>query len=251
MKNNKTHFEKTYRDFNKPEYIHPDPLEFVWRYTSRADREIAGLIAACLAYGNVTQILKSVEKVLSPMEASPAAWLRHTTPGTIRNTFITFKHRFTTGAELSVFLLNIKHAIEKHRSLEGLFLQGYDKNEPTVEHAIYKFVNNFNALGCAPSLTPCPEHKSSFKRVNLFLRWMVRKDAVDPGVWKGVSPSKLLIPLDTHMRQVSMRLGLTARKDTSMKTAAEITARFREVSPDDPVKYDFSLTRAGIRANNV
>ena len=251
MKTHKPHFEKAYRDFNKPEFIHPDPLEFVWRYESGADREIAGLIAACLAYGNVTQILKSVEKVLSPMGTSPSAWLRNTGPETIRKTYKTFKHRFTAGAELSVFLLNIKRALEKHGSLEKLFLQGYDKDEATVENAIYKFVDNFNVLGCAPSLTPCPEHKSSFKRVNLFLRWMVRKDAVDPGVWAGISPSKLIIPLDTHMRQVSMRMGITSRKDTSMKTAAEITAYFRKVSPADPVKYDFSLTRAGIRANNV
>lgn len=236
---------------NRPEFIHPDPLEFVWRYKQRADREIVGLIAACLAYGNVTQILKSVEKVLSPMGTSPSGWLRKTGPQTIKNNFKAFKHRFTTGAEMTVFLLNIKRAVVGHGSLENLFLKGYDKNEATVENAIYKFVNGFNALGCAPSLTPCPEHKSSFKRLNLFLRWMVRRDAVDPGVWTKVSPAKLIIPLDTHMRQVAMSLGMTARKDTSMKTAAEITAFFRKVSPADPVKYDFALTRAGIRANNV
>jgi uncharacterized protein (TIGR02757 family) len=251
MNQAKKHFERTYRDFNKPEFIHPDPLEFVWRYTASADREIVGLIAACLAYGNVTQILKSVEKVLAPMGASPAAWLKRSEPGLIKKTFRTFKHRFTTGAELAVFLLNIKRARETSGSLENLFLLGYDKNEPTLEHAIYKFVNSFNSVGCAPSLTPCPEHKSSFKRVNLYLRWMVRKDAVDPGVWTGIPPSKLLIPLDTHMRQVSMGMGITKRKDTSMKTAAEITAYFRTIEPKDPVKYDFSLTRAGIRRNNV
>jgi len=243
--------EKTYREMNRPEFIHPDPLEFVWRYQSRADREIVGLIAACLAYGNVTQILKSVEKVLSTMGASPAVWLLATRPETVKKTFLAFKHRFTTGPEMAVFLLNIKRALEKHGSLESLFLKGYDKDEPTVENAIYKFVDNFNVLGCAPSLTPCPEHKSSFKRINLYLRWMVRKDAVDPGVWKGVSPSKLIIPLDTHMRQVSMRMGITRRKDTSMKTASEITAYFRRIEPGDPVKYDFALTRAGIRGNNT
>jgi len=251
MKTDKAHFKKTYSDFNKPEFIHPDPLEFVWRYESGADREIVGLIAACLAYGNVTQILKSVEKVLSPMGSSPSAWLGKTGQEAIKKTFTTFKHRFTTGAEMAVFLLNIKRALEKHGSLENLFLEGYDKSEITVENAIYKFVNNFNALGCAPSLTPRPEHKSSFKRVNLYLRWMVRKDAVDPGVWTGVSAAKLIIPLDTHMRQVSMGMGITKRKDTSMKTAAEITAYFRKIEPEDPVKYDFSLTRAGIRKNNV
>lgn len=245
------YLEETYRLYNRPEFIHPDPLEFVWRYKSGADREIVGLTAACLAYGNVTQILKSVEKVLSPMGASPAAWLKKSPAAVIKKAFTSFKHRFTTGAELAVFLLNIKKAVETRGSLEKLFTEGYVKDEPDVEGAIYKFVNSFNSLGCAPSLTPCPEHKSSFKRVNLFLRWMVRKDAVDPGVWTEVSPSKLIIPLDTHMRQVSMGMGITARKDTSMKTAAEITAYFRKIEPSDPVKYDFALTRAGIRKNNV
>jgi uncharacterized protein (TIGR02757 family) len=243
--------EKTYREMNRAEFIHPDPLEFVWRYKSATDREVVGLIAACLAYGNVNQILKSVEKVLAPMGKSPAAWLRNTPPAEIKKALLKFKHRFTTGAEMAVFLLNIKRALEKYGSLEKLFLAGYREGEPTVEEALYRFINAFNSQACAPTLTPCPEHKSSFKRINLFLRWMVRKDAVDPGVWTGVSPAKLLIPLDTHMRQVSMKMGLTKRKDTSMKTAVEITAFFSGVAPEDPVKYDFALTRAGIRGNNT
>ena len=251
MNQNKAHFEAVYRKWNRPEFIHPDPLEFVWRYKKNSDREITGLIAACLAYGNVNQILKSVEKVLGPMGKSPSAWLKATPDKEIEAAFRAFKHRFTTGAEMSVFLLNIKRAITEYGSLENLFLKSYDKDASTVEEAIYGFINDFNALGCAPSLTPCPEHKSSFKRINLFLRWMVRRDAVDPGGWNKVSPSKLLIPLDTHMRQVSMEMGITKRKDTSMKTAAEITAFFRGIEPSDPVRYDFALTRAGIRGNNV
>lgn len=247
----KAFLEKTYREMNRAEFIHPDPLEFVWRYKAAADREVAGLIAACLAYGNVNQILKSVEKVLAPMGKSPAAWLKTTPTAEIKKNLARFKHRFTTGAEMAVFLLNIKRALEKYGSLEKLFLAGYKQGEPTVEEALYRFITAFNSQACAPTLTPCPEHKSSFKRINLFLRWMVRKDAVDPGVWTGVSPAKLLIPLDTHMRQVSMNMGLTKRKDTSMKTAVEITAFFSGVTPEDPVKYDFALTRAGIRGNNT
>jgi len=236
---------------NRPEFIHPDPLEFVWRYKAPADREAAGFIAACLAYGNVTQILRSVEKVLAPMGPSPAAWLRKTPDAAINKAMKGFKHRFTTGAEMAIFLRNIKRAFAKYGSLEALFLKGFNPADATVENALYKFIDAFNSAGCAPSLTPCTELKSSFKRVNLYLRWMVRRDAVDPGVWEGVPASKLLIPLDTHMRQVAMSLGMTKRKDTSMKTAAEITAFFRKVSPADPVKYDFALTRAGIRGNNA
>lgn len=251
MKPTKAFLESVYKKMNRPEYIHPDPLEFVWRYKSAADREVVGLIAACLAYGNVTQILKSVEKVLAPMGKSPAAWIKSTPPAEIKKNLARFKHRFTTGAEMAVFLLNIKRALEKYGSLEELFLAGYDEREPTVEQSLYRFIDAFNAAACAPTLTPCTELKSSFKRVNLFLRWMVRQDAVDPGVWSGVSPSKLIIPLDTHMRQVSMGMGITKRKDTSMKTAVEITAYFGQVTPADPVKYDFALTRAGIRGNNT
>jgi len=243
--------EKTYAEFNKKKFIHPDPLEFVYRYTAAGDRELAGFIAAALAYGNVTQILKSVEKVLEPMGASPRGWLVETSPPDIRRTFHSFKHRFTTGAELAVFLINIKTAVEKYGSLENCFVKHYRPADETVAEAVYAFVNDFNSAACAPTLTPCPEKKSSFKRLNLFLRWMVRSDAVDPGIWKKVSPAKLIIPLDTHMFQVSKKMGLTKRNDTSMRTALEITAGFRKVSPEDPVRYDFSLTRAGIRKNNV
>jgi uncharacterized protein (TIGR02757 family) len=251
MTPDKKELERTYARFNKKKFIHPDPLEFVYRYEAAGDREIAGFVAAALAYGNVTQILKSVEKVLKPMGASPHSWLLKSSAAEIGRMFLSFKHRFTTGAELAVFLINIKTAVEKYGSLENCFLKHYRPADETLAGAIYAFVNDFNARACAPTLTPCPEKKSSFKRLNLFLRWMVRKDAVDPGVWGSMPPSKLIIPLDTHMFQVAKKAGFTRRSDTSMKTALEITAAFRKVSPEDPVRYDFSLTRAGIRKNNV
>jgi uncharacterized protein (TIGR02757 family) len=243
--------EAAYARFNHSKFIHPDPLEFVYRYKAPEDREAAGFIAAALAYGNVKQILKSVEKVLGPMGSSPVRWLLKTSPDEIAGEFASFKHRFTTGRELAVFLINTKIVLEKHRSLENCFLKHYRPAEETLAGAIYSFVNDFNRKVRAPTLTPSPEKKSSFKRLNLFLRWMVRHDAVDPGVWKKVSPSKLIIPLDTHMFQVSKKMGLTVRNDASMKTALEITAAFRKISPLDPVRYDFSLTRAGIRRNNI
>lgn len=250
MMPDKTILETTYRKFNRRELIHPDPLEFVYRYKTAGDREAAGFIAAALAYGNVSQILKSVERVLAPMGTSPAGWLLKTSAGRIAGTFAGFRHRFTSGRELSVFLVNIKAALEKHRSLENLFVRHYKPADETLAEALYDFVNAFNLKACAPTLTPCPEKKSPFKRLNLFLRWMVRRDAVDPGVWRKVPPSKLIIPLDTHMFQAAVKMGLTARKDASMRTALEITAAFRRVSPSDPVRYDFALTRAGILRNN-
>ncbi|MCX5786615.1 MAG: TIGR02757 family protein [Elusimicrobia bacterium] len=242
----KSYFEAAYRKYNRAEFIHPDPLEFVWQYKSPGDMETAGLIAACLAYGNVKQILKSVEKVLSPMGKSPALWLKSTPDAAIKKTFSGFKHRFTTGAEMTIFLLNIKNAVKQHGSIEKCFLKNYRPQDEDLSASLYAFVNEFNSGARAPTLTPCPEKKSSFKRINLYLRWMARKDAVDPGVWTKIPPSKLIIPLDTHMFQVSKKLGLTARNAASMQTALEITAAFRRVSPKDPVKYDFALTRTGI-----
>lgn len=243
-------FEKEYAKWNRPEYIHPDPLEFLRRYEKTEDQEITAMIAACLAYGNVKQILKSVEKALSLIKESPSAQLERLSFEEIKKGYASFKHRFTTGLELAVFLMNIKHARKEYGSLENLFLKGDNPEDGTIEKGLYNFVNSFNACGRAPSLTPDPSLKSSFKRICLFLRWMVRKDNVDLGIWTKVSPSRLIVPLDTHMRQVALSLGLTKRKDTSMKTALEITAAFRRINPADPVKYDFSLTRSGIRGTD-
>jgi uncharacterized protein (TIGR02757 family) len=250
MKPDKSYFETAYRKYNRPEFIHPDPLEFIYRYDRLEDRELAGFAAAALAYGKVNQILKSVEKVLSPMGPSPQRWLLKTPAKGISAAFSAFKHRFTTGAELAVFLMNIKRTVEAYGSLKACFLRRYEPADETLAGAIYAFVDDFNSLACAPTLTPCPRKKSSFKRLNLFLRWMIRRDAVDPGVWSGISPSKLIVPLDTHMFAIARSIGFTKRNDTSMKTALEITAAFRRVNPADPVKYDFSLTRTGILAAN-
>lgn len=240
-------FDAIYEKWNKPEFIDPDPLEFLHRYKKPIDQEIVGLVAACLAYGNVKQILKSVKNALSLICESPARQLANFSEKDLRNGYAAFKHRFTTGEELTTFLLNIKTAIQKYGSLENLFLHCDNPKDITVENTLYNFVNAFNFCGRAPSLTPEPALKSSFKRINLFFRWVVRKDRVDIGIWKRVSASRLLVPLDTHMRQVALSLGLTNRKDTSMKTVLEITSAFRKINPQDPIKYDFALTRAGIR----
>jgi uncharacterized protein (TIGR02757 family) len=242
----KKHFEDLYRRRNRPEFIHPDPLEFVWRYKKPGDMEIAGIVAASLAYGNVKQILKSVEKVLSPMGRSPRAFLLAASRGNLERLYSGFKHRFTTGREMIVFLLALKAALAKHGSLNKAFISVMTPGA-NYEETIYRFVGLVFPGLCTPTLIPCPAHKSSFKRLNLFLRWMVRRDAVDPGPWKGVPAAGLIVPLDTHMHRVSREMGITRRKDTSMRTAAEITAFFSRLQPSDPVKYDFCLTRAGIR----
>jgi len=241
------YLEALYRKYNRFEFIHPDPLEFVWRYRSAGDREIAGFIASSLAYGNVRQILKSVGQVLAPMGERPSSYLRNTPEKKISRTLANFRHRFTTGAEMAIFLMNIKTTVKKHGSLENCFLKNYRPQDKDISRSLYAFINEFNAGERAPTLTPLPERQSSFKRANLYLRWMVRRDSVDPGVWTGIPPSKLIVPLDTHMFAVAKKLRLTKGKAASMRTALEITAAFRSFSPNDPVKYDFALTRPGIQ----
>ncbi len=249
MPPSKFFFENIYKKYNSRDYTYSDPISLVYRYKNKLDIEIAALISSSLAYGNVKQILKSLNKIFSVMGNSPRLFIERKSEREISKSFLDFKHRFTSGAELSIFLINLKKALKNHGTIENLFLKNMPENQKDIETSIYSFINAFNFNACAPTLFPCPEKKSSFKRLNLFLRWMIRKDSVDLGIWNNIDPSKLILPLDTHMLSISQKMGITQRKDSSMKTAREITAFFRTINPSDPVKYDFSLTRIGILKN--
>ncbi len=240
--------EDLYVCYNRREFVHPDPVEFLYDYDDLLDREIVGLIASTLAYGNVKQILKSVSSVLGRMQ-SPSEYLKGASLKSLRETFTDFKHRFTTGEELSSMLFGIKRVIESHGSLNACFSDGLNEGEDNVIPALSAFVHKLN--GAAGNdlgyLIPSPVKGSACKRLNLFLRWMVRCDDVDPGGWSSVPASKLIIPLDTHMHRICLALGLTNLKQANMRTALEITYAFKRFNPEDPVKYDFALTRLGIR----
>lgn len=247
----KQKLEKVYERYNKRELVNPDPLVFLYDYSDVRDREIVGLIASTLAYGRVAQILKSVEKVLKVMGASPSAYLADSSPFQIEKDLKGFKHRFTTDQEMSAMLVAIKKALKKYGSLETLFLKSYKKEHENVIQALSTFVSELKTLAGIKksSLLSDPTMDSACKRLNLYLRWMVRNDKVDPGGWKNVSPSKLIIPLDTHMFKFGKCYGFTQRKNAGIKAALEITAGFREICPKDPTKYDFSITRFGIRSD--
>ena len=241
---------KLYEQYNRREYIHPDPLEFLYNYEHLRDREIAGLIASSLAYGKVAQILKSVSRVLEIMGESPFNYLCSTSESEILLHFQSFVHRFAKGKHLSALLIGIKHVIAGYGSIYNCFIDGYDSFDETIVPALTVFSKKIIAVsdGCSPGhLMPCPDKGSACKRLNLYLRWMIRKDDVDPGGWQGISASKLIVPLDTHMFRISGKMGLTARRQANLKTAIEITEGFKQWSPADPVRYDFALTRFGIR----
>ena len=247
----KEELDKLYSSYNDRKFIHPDPLEFLYDYENTDDREIAGLIASVLAYGRVVQILKSVKLVLERMTPGPYLFLKESSPDMIHDIFKDFKHRFTTGRELSCLLINIKNTITKYGSLNACFLQGMKEEEKTILSAALDFAKNLNLSteNRCDSLIPSPMGGSAFKRLNLYLRWMVRKDNVDPGGWIGVPRSKLIVPLDTHMYRISSGLGFTTRKHADIKTALEVTDALRKLDESDPVKYDFALTRLGM--NNI
>lgn len=240
--------ENLYLRYNKREFVHPDPLEFLYNYSDLTNREIVGIIASSLAYGRVSQIIRSVSWVLDQMGPSPLRFLNQASKKSLKCTFSGFKHRFTTGDELASMLFGIKQVIERYGSLQKPFLQGLRDADETVIPALTMFAKQLrdNSNGQYNSLLPYPKKGSALKRFNLFLRWMVRRDDVDPGGWTDVPASKLIVPLDTHMHQISLALGLTQRKLPDMKTAMEITQAFKKIAPKDPVRYDFVLTRFGI-----
>lgn len=245
---NKIKLDAIYDQYNKRKFVHPDPLEFLYSCKNTRDREIAGLIASSLAYGKVAQILKSASFVLGEMGESPYLFLQGATKKTLLKTFKNFKHRFADGADLASLLSGAKKIINRFGSLNKCFVAGMAENDKNIVPGMSFFVNQLTSEGNAPGhLLAMPEKGSACKRMNLFLRWMVRKDYVDPGGWEGIDKSKLIVPIDTHMHKIGLDFGLTSRKQANMQTALEITDGFRELSPDDPVKYDFALTRFGIR----
>ncbi|MBW2648659.1 MAG: TIGR02757 family protein [Deltaproteobacteria bacterium] len=241
--------EHLYGKYNRRAFVHPDPLEFLYDYENLRDREIAGLIASSLAYGRVSQILKSVSNVLEKMMPSPSRFIEESSMKSLLRTFSSFKHRFTTGEEIAAMLFGMKNVIMKYSSLHACFKTGFTNNGESVLPAITEFAKELSSgFDCrSNSLLPLPAKGSACKRLNLFLRWMVRRDDVDPGGWDDIPPSKLVIPLDTHMHRICLALGFTKRKQADMKTALEITRSFQVIAPHDPVRYDFALTRLGIR----
>jgi uncharacterized protein (TIGR02757 family) len=246
LKKHAASLESLYARLNKRDYVHPDPLEFLYEYEDIADREIVAMIASSLAYGRVAQILKSVRNVLDRLDGSPAKFVCDASAEKMGRTFSGFKHRFNTGEDVAGMLAAIKKIRREHVSLGASFLAVTDKCDATVMPALGRFCAMVRQAGPCGSLLPDPAGKSAMKRMNLMLRWLVRQDEVDVGGWPAALRDRLVVPLDTHMHKIALALGATARKQADARTAQEITAAFARVVPDDPVRYDFALTRMGI-----
>jgi len=239
-----------YGRLNRRRYVHPDPLKFLYAYPRIRDREIVALVASCLAYGRVAQILRGVSDILERIGPEPAACLAVSTADSLRCMMRGFKHRFNTDRHVAAMLIGAARVIAQYGSLEACFRSGMDDRDDAITPALKAFVSRLTDAagdGCG-HLLPDPARGSACKRLCLMLRWMVRKDRVDPGGWSGIPAAKLVVPLDTHMHKIALGLGITKRKSADMRTAVEVTEAFRTLAPGDPVRYDFALTRLGIRS---
>ena len=253
--------DELYHRYSRPVFLSTSALSIPHHYASPEDREIAAFVTASLAYGNVKQIHRSAETALKAMGRSPARFIRRFDPACDPAQFRHFVHRFNSGVDLALLCHLLHQAIAAEGSLQAFFLKGYDPTHDDIEPALNSFVERMLSLDVSafyPSRTlpakagvrfffPSPAQGSACKRLNLFLRWMVRRgDAIDFGIWTAVSPGKLIVPLDTHVARISRQLGLTKVKQPNWRMAKEVTQRLRAFDPEDPVKYDFALCRLGV-----
>ena len=244
----KAFLDGLYYVYQRRELINPDPLYFLYKYDDVRDREIAGLLASSLAYGRVSQIMKSVERVLSCLTEEPYKFLVNNSGAEIVPE--SFKHRFTTGHDVNVLLRNVRNILREYGALEEFLRECLNKSGGEIFAALDEF-SEVLSCGKKPgsfSLVTAPKDGSACKRLFLFLKWLVRSDEVDPGGWKVIKPCDLIVPTDTHMHKIGMKLGFTERKTADLKCAVEITEGFRKIVPEDPARYDFVLTRFGIRS---
>jgi uncharacterized protein (TIGR02757 family) len=249
--------DRLYGESNFPDSA-TDPIQIVRRYRRNDDREIVGFIASALAFGRVASVLQSIERVLAIAGGHPAAYVRRFDPRRDGPAFAAVVHRWTRGPDLAALMWLMRQMVDRAGSIEGFFLEGYDEAADDVEGALDSFSSRALALnlkaayGRVPKrpgvcyFFPRPSAGSGCKRLNLFLRWMVRHDALDLGVWTRVPPAKLIVPLDTHVIRVGRCLQLTRFTSPGWKMARDITASLRRLDPIDPVKYDFALCHLGM-----
>jgi uncharacterized protein (TIGR02757 family) len=264
--------EEIYSACNKRERLKRDPLAVVREYDSGADRELAALVCSTLAFGGVDLILAACRRALSPLGERPALALSRMGESEIAETWAGFQYRYCFAKDMTALMLAAKRAIEEAGSLERYFLRS-DPGGPDVAAAAGAFARGLKRLGrpaarrrvgrghgatgpgadssrekgIRENLLPEPERGSACKRLFLYLRWMARRDEIDPGDWRGLDPARLLVPLDLHMVRVCReRLGFLPSRAATLRNALIATEAFRLYAPEDPAKYDFALTRPGI-----
>ncbi len=249
--------DRLYHDFNYPDSA-ADPIQIVRRYERGDDREVVGFCAASLAFGRVASVLQSIERLVAIMGPHPAEYVRRFEPARDAGAFRGFVHRWTRERDLVALVWLLRQMLDRSGSIEGFFLEGYDPSAPDLASALDSFSARAMALDLASAygrvpkrpgvgyFFPRPSKGSACKRLNLFLRWMIRRDALDLGVWTRVRPSQLVVPLDTHVIRVGRCLRLTSLQSPGWKMASDITASLAKIDPGDPTRYDFSICHLGM-----
>jgi uncharacterized protein (TIGR02757 family) len=252
--------EALYRDFDYRGRLAHDAIQYPRRYPDPHDREIVALLTASLAYGRVDLFGPWVERLLGWLGPSPRAFALAFDPSRDAPVFAPFHYRFTRGRDLAAAILAIHRLLGRHGSLRQAFLAGYAPSDPDVRSALDRFAasireQDFRPVGMRrPSrgfrhLFPRPADGGACKRWHLFLRWMVRRDAYDFGDWLEIPPSKLLIPLDTHVANMADAIQLTRLRSRTGRMVEDVTRSLRAIDPDDPVKYDFALCHTRMRGD--
>jgi uncharacterized protein (TIGR02757 family) len=257
----KHHLDTFLDNFPRERHLSNDPVQFVRLYDDPADREVVGLIASAFAYGNVKIVLRTVNTVLNYLGPSPSRTIASFNPRTDLRRLRGFYHRFNTSRDLAVLLWIIRRTLEDHGSLEKAFSSGLSPQDSEVSAALDRFCGILLGFGHEQFYPrgelkkrvgvrfffPNPSQGSACKRMNLYLRWMVRpEDGIDCGVWTSVAPRQLVIPLDTHIARISGYIGLTDMRTPGWKMALDITRSLRKLHCDDPLRYDFALCHLGI-----
>jgi len=237
-------------------YLENDPVKLAHRYEDPGDKEVAALLCALLAFGSVRAFLPKLEALLRVLGPSPRAYALTYRPAQDLEFFRAFRSRVYTGDDLRLLLANLKQVLREHRTLEDAFLSGAVQGTQarlTAFARLFHRADPRSVVGASTypagylHLVCDPARGGASKRWNLFLRWVVRPaDGVDLGLWQGVSPGDLVVPLDTHVGRISSLIGLRRRKTNDWKAAEEITSRLREIDPEDPVGFDFALSHIGI-----
>lgn len=242
------------KQYNRPDFIPQDPVSIPHLFSRRQDIEIAGFFAAIFAWGNRTTIINKAKELLQLMEMQPHAFCTQAGKTELEK-LLGFKHRTFHATDLLYFVEFFRHHYSRADSLEEAFTRELAATDNNIEKGLTNFYRYFFSLPDIPGRTrkhiASPEKKASCKRLNMFLRWMVRRDdkGVDFGIWKTIHPRQLVCPLDVHVARVARQLGLLQRKQNDWQAAIELTAALKELDANDPVKYDFALFGTGVMEN--
>ncbi|MFN3997270.1 TIGR02757 family protein [Algoriphagus sp.] len=251
MRSLKEFLDQKVEQYNQPDFIPNDPISIPHRFSKKEDIEISGFFAAILAWGQRKTIINKCLELFQLMDHAPHDFLLNHQESDL-SSFLSFKHRTFNDIDTLYFIHFLTWFYRNNESLEEAFLKGQTNQADAMESILTQFHQVFFSLEDAPNRTKkhiaTPARKAACKRINMYLRWMVRSDdsGVDFGLWKRISPSQLICPCDLHVDRVGRKLGLITRKQTDWLTALELTQKLREFDPLDPVKYDFALFGLGI-----